>query len=75
MPTVDLLLPPRAYSRWTPAAGRPIHPAAMTWRLICGWIDRARKREVLAGLNDHLLRDIGITRLDAARESRKWFWQ
>jgi uncharacterized protein YjiS (DUF1127 family) len=43
--------------------------------LISGWVDRSRQREALASLDDHMLRDIGITRYDAARECGKPFWR
>jgi uncharacterized protein YjiS (DUF1127 family) len=42
----------------------------------CGtWIDISRQRRVLAELDDHLLRDIGITRYDVAHEVAKPFWR
>ena len=39
------------------------------------WQDRARQRHMLAGLDDHLLKDIGLSRADAAQESAKPFWR
>ena len=39
------------------------------------WSERARSRRALAHLDDHLLRDIGLDRRDAWRESRRAFWQ
>lgn len=39
------------------------------------WQDWARQRHQLAGLDDHLLKDIGLSRADAARESAKPFWR
>jgi uncharacterized protein YjiS (DUF1127 family) len=36
--------------------------------------DRARQRRALARFDDWLLRDIGISRVDAARECAKPFW-
>lgn len=39
------------------------------------WQDRARQRHMLAGLDDHLLKDIGLSRTDTARESAKPFWR
>ena len=73
MPTFDLYLPPRAYSAWRPKA--PFHPLAAPVALIAQWVDRVRQRQALADLDDRLLRDIGITRLDAARECDKPFWR
>jgi len=39
------------------------------------WVQRSRQRAELAQLDDHLLRDIGLTRLQARRESATWFWR
>jgi uncharacterized protein YjiS (DUF1127 family) len=39
------------------------------------WIERTRQRQALAGLDDHMLRDIGITRVEVARECGKPFWR
>jgi uncharacterized protein YjiS (DUF1127 family) len=47
--------------------------------LITAWSERSRQRKVLRELaehgEEHLLRDIGLDRSQAMRESRKWFWQ
>ena len=52
---------------------------AVNWRsLLDMWAARARQRKALgelADLNDHTLKDIGISRDDALREAGKWFWQ
>jgi uncharacterized protein YjiS (DUF1127 family) len=37
--------------------------------------ERARQRRALAGLDEHLMRDIGVSRSMVAREVRKHFWQ
>jgi uncharacterized protein YjiS (DUF1127 family) len=42
---------------------------------IRAWRERARQRRHLAGLNDHMLRDIGLTRGDVMAESSKPFWR
>ena len=42
------------------------------------WHARSRQRRALGDLaefNGHLLRDIGISRDEALRETAKWFWQ
>lgn len=39
------------------------------------WHRRARDRRLLAQLETHMLRDIGITHEDALREARKPFWK
>lgn len=39
------------------------------------WRDRARQRRHLSELNDHMLRDIGLTRAAARVEAQKRFWQ
>ena len=47
-------------------------------RSLCGlgrWLSRSRERRALIDLDDHLLRDIGVTREEAQREAAKPFWQ
>lgn len=39
------------------------------------WNERARQRRQLARLDDYLLRDIGLSRVDAEQEARKPFWR
>jgi uncharacterized protein YjiS (DUF1127 family) len=39
------------------------------------WWDRSEQRQHLARLDHRMLRDIGVSHVDAYRESRKWFWQ
>jgi uncharacterized protein YjiS (DUF1127 family) len=38
------------------------------------WLRRSRTRQALAALNDHELREIGLTRDDAKREIGRPFW-
>ena len=42
---------------------------------VLAWQDRAKGRAELRRLNDRMLRDIGISRVDAYRESSKPFWK
>jgi uncharacterized protein YjiS (DUF1127 family) len=39
------------------------------------WAERAAERRQLAELDDHLLRDIGLTRADVDAVSTKPFWR
>ena len=73
MPTIDLFVPRRC-STWHANCER-IHPGAAVWELLATWIARTRQRHALTALDEHQLRDIGITRLDAARECGKPFWR
>lgn len=38
------------------------------------WQERAEQRHALAELNDHMLKDIGVSHSDAYKEVRKPFW-
>jgi uncharacterized protein YjiS (DUF1127 family) len=38
------------------------------------WQEVARQRRALATLDDHMLKDLGLSRADALRESGRWFW-
>ncbi len=48
---------------------------ARVFQTLCTWQQRARDRATLAGLDDRMLQDIGISRSEAARECSKQFWQ
>lgn len=72
MPTYDLTAP-RTYTTWAPR--HEPHPFVAAYLLIKGWIERTRQRRALAGLDDQMLRDIGITRVEAMRECDKPFWR
>ena len=43
--------------------------------LIQTWQERARSRRELERLDDRLLKDIGLNRIDALQESEKPFWK
>jgi uncharacterized protein YjiS (DUF1127 family) len=38
------------------------------------WQELARQRRALAAMNDHMLKDLGLTRADALREAGRPFW-
>ncbi|NVK20072.1 MAG: DUF1127 domain-containing protein [Methylocystaceae bacterium] len=42
--------------------------------LLSLWAERNRSRRQLAGLSDHMLHDIGLTRADVTAEADKPFW-
>jgi uncharacterized protein YjiS (DUF1127 family) len=69
-----------AFVRWHPADPHEARPGATIHflRQIQIWISRYRQRRALADLaamNNHLLRDIGVSLRDAEREAAKPFWQ
>ena len=41
---------------------------------IAAWRDLRRQRDTLLDLDDHILRDVGLTRDMARREGRRPFW-
>lgn len=47
---------------------------ALIWYTLEQWRERARQRRAMLALDDHLLRDIGISRADVEREASKPFW-
>jgi uncharacterized protein YjiS (DUF1127 family) len=59
---------PRERGAKSGVAGRML----TTWR---AWRRRARDRAELAGLDDRMLKDIGLTRGDAEFLSNKPFWR
>ncbi len=48
--------------------------AAKVWQTLLTWQRRVNERTRLAELDDRAYKDMGITRVDAWRESRKPFW-
>ena len=43
--------------------------------MLLTWHERSRQRQALAGLSDHMLRDIGLSRADVSMEVDKPFWR
>ena len=61
---------------WLPRAWSGLHAALEhTVDAISTWRERARMRRQLLMLDDRLLRDIGLTRLQARGEAEKPFWR
>ncbi len=44
-------------------------------RLLLAWQERADERLRLREMDDHMLKDIGVSRAEALRESAKPFWR
>ena len=45
------------------------------YEILLLWQRRASQRHALASLDDGMLRDLGLSRSEVARESRKPFWR
>lgn len=61
---------------WLPRAWRALEAALQDVAdAIWTWRERAKMRHQLLMLDDRLLRDIGITRLQARSEAEKPFWR
>jgi uncharacterized protein YjiS (DUF1127 family) len=62
-------------------AGRADHAARGRELLRTGaetlltWLERAQQRRHLRTLSDHMLRDIGLSRVDIEAEAGKPFWR
>jgi uncharacterized protein YjiS (DUF1127 family) len=54
-------------SRFAPSVSRSIGPTALAL-----WLDRQRQRVHLLRLDQHLLEDIAVSRVEAIREARRW---
>ncbi|MFA6155738.1 DUF1127 domain-containing protein [Mesorhizobium sp.] len=67
----------RTASTPAPSPGRRWFPFVTRWRprLLARWYDRHLQRLDLAEIDDHLLRDLGLTREDVRRECAKSFWR
>ena len=51
------------------------HAAQHAAHLLLTWQQRARDRQQLQSLSDHMLRDIGLSRADVFLEASKPFWR
>ena len=49
--------------------------AARVVGLVLRWQERARGRRELQALDERMLKDIGLNRIDALREADKPFWR
>jgi uncharacterized protein YjiS (DUF1127 family) len=55
--------------------GRIPAAAARAFEILLRWQRRANERHALTQLDDRMLRDLGLSRSEIARESRKPFWR
>jgi uncharacterized protein YjiS (DUF1127 family) len=57
--------------------GRKVLPGlfARICDVVLGWSERSRQRRHLAELDDRLLRDIGISRVEVEAEASRPFWR
>jgi uncharacterized protein YjiS (DUF1127 family) len=53
----------------------PTQALARVAALLVTWEARARERRMLAEMPDRMLKDLGITRIDADREAAKPLWR
>ena len=44
-------------------------------RTVLGWQERASQRHNMIGLDDHVLKDVGLSRADIEGEAAKPFWR
>ena len=44
-------------------------------RAFSAWLRRSRDRRALAAMDDRALRDLGLTRYEAAAEIARWRWR
>ena len=73
MKSSQSLMPRSEPTRGQDVTRRSDIPAIL--RLFRTWCQKWQQRQDLKNLNDHLLRDIGITKEQARRESARPFWE
>jgi uncharacterized protein YjiS (DUF1127 family) len=82
MPATPLLRPSAQGRRQRRHATAAVRVAAAFARAVLNatdtfylWMERYRQRRALVMLSDHMLKDLGLSRCDAGRESGKRFWE
>ncbi|PWR21955.1 DUF1127 domain-containing protein [Zavarzinia compransoris] len=74
-PTLPTLSPLAQTSGQTAARATVWMLAARAFGVLLDWQRRAMERNHLRGLDDHMLRDIGLSRADIEQEAAKPFWK
>lgn len=59
---------------WSSSADAAIRSARQMALKVQGWMERSRQRRALRDLDEHQLKDIGLSRAAAMEEARKPFW-
>lgn len=59
---------------WSSSQDAAIRSVRRVMLNIGGCMERSRQRQALRGLDDHQLKDIGLSRAIAMEEARKPFW-
>lgn len=62
-------------SRSSSFRAKPISAFARLVDTVLSWMDISRQRRHLLELDDRLLRDIGLSRVDVEAEAAKPFWR
>ena len=62
-------------TRFAPETRSAHGPIAALVRTVLLWQERASQRHHMAGLDDHALKDIGLSRADIEGEAAKPFWR
>ena len=65
----------RAATRFLPSLPSPVEALVRLAGMVATWERRAQERRSLAEMSQHMLKDLGISRLDARRASAKPFWR
>ena len=62
-------------SRLSVTFALPTHRPRNLLDVLFLWSERARQRRLLAGLDERMLKDIGLSRIDVSHETGKPFWR
>lgn len=65
----------KAATRFLPSLPSPAEVLVRLADVVATWERRAQERRALAEMSTHMLKDLGISRLDARREAGKPFWR
>lgn len=60
---------------FAPAAIEVSSPITAVYRVFATWMERHEQRAHLAEMDDRMLSDIGLNKIDALNEAAKPFWR